>query len=782
MNAYIVLLEKMTSLSSDCMDLLPDSSKLTNSGERVDTWISIGRFDAIQTYQLKLGEQNIFEAIQENSEQVWDCCNADVYAHALVLISAESPSSEKPFWDSQSWFLSVSRIHFRDSAASTDTFQGIAASIDSEAKKLGVSHRVYRTEALSDMVLVCKTNRFDQILKLTLSLQQLPEVGKIYTHFGVNYDFLKIYSQDAAHSVPLIQENDQIPFFSMRFAIEDFSGVDDQIRKLEEILGQKEVYAVAGVDDIIITWENTCVSKLIQLYCSWFLPDSSLPRRFQGDVFQDITTRLGIPYEPLDIPPLGPVQNVDLLQEKCRYLLSLSSKIKRQPNSEEWIRPLTELTRTMKRISQTAVLDEFVYIMIPAVEAFLRNIVVYQNDLHQANIEMCNRFVENWTQLMEHVMRVEDQLAHHPDTRPVLFNFSVAMLEYTLAFLDLVTNLLQSTDCDGSTDRKIRMLLVPRLCSRIEAQELFAADQSGKLPGLVLVTIPVSDLYKPHEVQRALCHEVSHFIGEKNRCRKERTMFYFQAVAVLIAKVIYRSYDPNTIKTIFGDLYVDFGLSKKRNTIQNMQELVLSKLNELLPDIGAASNNKSMDFCSLNQFSCLLEDVSILFREVYADICMLFILPQSETQEHIKNLFTELVNGESNDHRRRYEQFAIRIYVSLKALKRDTALGDARSLLYPEDVADKLYAELEKLRLAGSEESTTRLIPFSTIKRLQKYADACVESLRANLKEGKNSKDLERIRSMFLEVASPELDYENFLQYISTYREKILISDGNGEN
>lgn len=764
------------------MDLLPDSSKLTNSGERVDTWISIGRFDAIQTYQLKLGEQNIFEAIQENSEQVWDCCNADVYAHALVLISAESPSSEKPFWDSQSWFLSVSRIHFRDSAASTDTFQGIAASIDSEAKKLGVSHRVYRTEALSDMVLVCKTNRFDQILKLTLSLQQLPEVGKIYTHFGVNYDFLKIYSQDAAHSVPLIQENDQIPFFSMRFAIEDFSGVDDQIRKLEEILGQKEVYAVAGVDDIIITWENTCVSKLIQLYCSWFLPDSSLPRRFQGDVFQDITTRLGIPYEPLDIPPLGPVQNVDLLQEKCRYLLSLSSKIKRQPNSEEWIRPLTELTRTMKRISQTAVLDEFVYIMIPAVEAFLRNIVVYQNDLHQANIEMCNRFVENWTQLMEHVMRVEDQLAHHPDTRPVLFNFSVAMLEYTLAFLDLVTNLLQSTDCDGSTDRKIRMLLVPRLCSRIEAQELFAADQSGKLPGLVLVTIPVSDLYKPHEVQRALCHEVSHFIGEKNRCRKERTMFYFQAVAVLIAKVIYRSYDPNTIKTIFGDLYVDFGLSKKRNTIQNMQELVLSKLNELLPDIGAASNNKSMDFCSLNQFSCLLEDVSILFREVYADICMLFILPQSETQEHIKNLFTELVNGESNDHRRRYEQFAIRIYVSLKALKRDTALGDARSLLYPEDVADKLYAELEKLRLAGSEESTTRLIPFSTIKRLQKYADACVESLRANLKEGKNSKDLERIRSMFLEVASPELDYENFLQYISTYREKILISDGNGEN
>lgn len=761
------------------MDSLPDGNKLTGPGERVDTWISIGRFDAIQTYRLNLGGQNLFEAIQKNSEQVWDCCNPDVYAHALVLISTQSPNSENLFWDSQSWFLSVSRIHFRDSVASQDTFKGIEESIDSEAGMLEVSHRVYRTEALSDMVLVCKSNRFDQILKFTLSLQQLPEVGKIYTHFGVNYDFLKNYSPDTAIPFPAIQEDDRIPLFSMRFAIEDFSGVADQLKKLEGFIGEKEAYAVAGVDDVIISWENTSVDKLIQLYRNWFLPGSSLPRRFQGDLFQGITTRLGIPYKPQDIPPLESVRNAKLLQEKCKYLLDLSSKIKRQTNCEEWIRPLTELTRTMQRISQTAVLDEFVYIMIPAVEAFLRNILAHQDNLYQADIEMCNRFVENWTQLMEHVMRVEDQLAHHPDTRPVLFNFSVAMLEYTLSFLDLVTNSLQSADRDGSTDREIRMLLVPRLCSRIEAQELFAAEQSGELPGLVLVTIPVSDLYKPHEVQRALCHEVSHFIGEKTRCRKERTHYYFQAAAVLIAKMIYCSYDSEKIRIIYYDLLDHFGLSQKSNTIQNMQELALSRLKKLLPNFDVSSyQNKSMLFYSVDRFSRLLEDVSILFREIYADICMLFILPQSETQEHIKNLFTELVNGESNDYRRRYEQFAIRIYVVLKALHRENVLESTKSLLYPEDVSNKLYAELKKLCEAGSEESTTRLIPFSAIRSLQQYADACVRSLHSSFDEGKNSKDLERIRSMFLEVASPELNYEKFLQYISTYRKRILMSDG----
>ena len=768
MNAYIVLLEKLTSLSSGCMDLLPAGKLPTDPGERADTWISIGRFDAIQTYRLKLDGQNLFEAIQKNSEQIWGRCNADVYAHALVLISTQPTNVDETFWNSPSWFLSVSRIHFCDSVASTETFKRIEKSIDLEARKLIVSHRVYRTEALSDMVLVCKANRFDKILKLTLSLQQLPEVGKVYTHFGISYDFLKEYSPDTGHSVPELKEDDQIPFFSMRFAVEGFSGVDDQLKALEDILGKEEIYSVAGVDDIIITWKKMSVYNLIQLYRGWFLLGSISLRRFQGDVFQGITTRLGIPYESRDIPPFESATNATFLPEKCSYLLDLSSRIERQTRYKEWIRPLTELIRSMKRISQTAVLDEFVYIMIPAVEAFLKNIVEHQHDLQQADVEMCNCFVENWTLLMEHVMRVEDQLAHHPDTRPVLFDFSIAMLEYTLAFLDLVAKVLQSADREGLTGREIRILLVPRLCTRIEAQEIFPADQSSELPGLVLVTIPVSDLYKPHEVQRALCHEVSHFVGEKTRCREERIKYYFQAIAVLFAKVLLNTYDEKIVKKIFFDLFDSFCLSGESNTIQNMRKLVLNRLKKILQDFGESfSQSRCMAFYPIDQFCCLLEDVSILFREIYADICMLYILPQSETQEYIKNLFMELVYGETNDHHRRYEQFAIRIYVSLKALHRENALNDARSLLYPEGVSSKLYAELSKLCLAGSEESTTRLIPFSTINSLQQYADVCVESLHSSFDEGNNSEDLESVRAMFNEITSPELDYEKFLQCIS---------------
>ena len=115
-------LEKLTSLSSGCMDLLPAGKLPTDPGERADTWISIGRFDAIQTYRLKLDGQNLFEAIQKNSEQIWGRCNADVYAHALVLISTQPTNVDETFWNSPSWFLSVSRIHFCDSVASTETF------------------------------------------------------------------------------------------------------------------------------------------------------------------------------------------------------------------------------------------------------------------------------------------------------------------------------------------------------------------------------------------------------------------------------------------------------------------------------------------------------------------------------------------------------------------------------------------------------------------------------------------------------------------------------------
>ena len=780
------------------MNLLPKGDMLTSSNELVSTWISIGRFDAIQTYRLDIDNQNLFEAIQKNGQRVWNCCNTEIYTHALVLISTKPLGSDESFWRNQSWFLSVSRIHFKDSIASADTFSQIENGIDLEANKLGVPHCFYRTEALSDMVLVCKANRFDQILKLTLSLQQLSDVGKIYTHYGVNYDCLKLDLPHFIDAWSLLSADDQIPLFSMRFAIEGFEGVSDQLNNLGKILGQESAYSIAGVDDIIITWENMLIRNLIRLYRDWFLPVSvttyncaagitSLPLscHFQGDVFHGITTRLGIPYVSQNAPNEEvPVNSVYLIR-KCDGLLNLIKKIDPSCTAcNEWLRPLTVLTQTMMRISQTVILDEFVYVMLPAVEAFLKNVVAYQQTVSKTNVEIYHNFIGNWMQLMEYVMREEDQLTHHPDVRPVLFDFSVAMLEYTLAFLDLLTKVLQSVDCaiqgNGFDGSKIRMLLVPQLCSRIEAQELFAANQSKGLPGLILVTIPVSDLYRPHEIQRALCHEVSHFVGEKSRSRKVRTVYYFQAVAILIAKVIFKNYDLDIVKTVYNYLYRCFRFSQQTHTIRNMQRFVIIHLNKLMdpncifpPNAANLSSFQSFDLSSVEQFKLLLGDISILFREIYADICMLYILPESETIEYIKNIFEELVNGESDDQRRRYEQFAIRIHVSLKALNRENKTTFVRSL-EPHNISDKLYTELDNLNYTGSQESTSRLIPLSAINRLQQYADICSKCLYSNLGQGKYTEELEKVQNMFSDVASTDLDYERFLQYISEYRRTVL--------
>ena len=446
----------------------------------------------------------------------------------------------------------------------------------------------------------------------------------------------------------------------------------------------------------------------------------------------------------------------------------------------------------MKRISQTVVLDEFDYIMIPAVEAFLKNIVQYQEKPHPADDEIRNRFIENWTLLIEYLMREEDQLTHYPDLRPTLFDFSVVMLEYTTAFLNHVVKILQFSDgADKSNDagqetQRINMLLVPRLCSRIEAQELFAADKLHGLPGLVLVTIPVADLYKPNEIQRALCHEVSHFVGEKNRCREIRTVYYFRAASILITKLFYNTYDFNYALPVQKFLYNDFKSSKKRQTIQNMKDCVLSSLYDVIDAIPRRGTTSSCDHSSntsllealrvnrsAKYFADLLEDVGILFREIYADICMLYILPEAETRKYIVNLFEELVNGEVNDKKRRYEQFAIRMYVSLKALEREDQLITVHSLM-PSYVSYRLYEELYSLSQANTQESTSRLIPFGVVNCLQEYADKCVGQLRSNCDKQGYQALIGQARKMFLNIASKTINYEDVLKHISEYRQGVL--------
>lgn len=441
--------------------------------------------------------------------------------------------------------------------------------------------------------------------------------------------------------------------------------------------------------------------------------------------------------------------------------------------------------------------------MLPGVRSFLINVREQMKRppyIVKTDVGKYHDFIENWTHLMEHIMRVESQMTHYPEMRPILYDMPVIMLEYTLAFLVKCSNALQTSD---TANKKINFLLVPRLCQKIRATELFPATSDR--PGLVLVRIPLHMLYDPMSIQIALCHETSHFVGEKHRKREDRILYYTISAAVLLAKIVFFTYNACLIDVIQDELEKTIRFSSEYCTnISEMKDKVLEWTDTLF-GIGLncndkcndenyvafikkvlrrsaiknsdtdkssdrlciRSNNADLKIMYLTKFQQLLLDVTILFREIYADICMLNLLPIcSET--YIKSFFTEFAPNESN----RYELFAVRIYVSLTASGKNIPIPDGK---INNHVIQPLYDEIKKIQcsMKNDLENQEQLIPMGVIRALLSYAKKCYNSLEDSAKYSKSNEIRCTLCDMYTQAVSTQ-NYSKMQDYINEYREKIV--------
>lgn len=784
MEIYVVLLEKVALLHKGCFDGTPVQKKVKN----IDgTWLTLGHFDAMYTYKIDSKKENIFQTIYENNKRIRGCCDGSYYYHPLYLIpekGAKEQKADRKFWEREAYFFAAVRIHFAESIG-VAAYGEIKNRLQQAAPREICSFRAYRTIELSDMILAVKSKQFSDLLKFVLSMRQYLSVGKTYSYCGIGYEAM----QDEGW-YPDWQ--DEIDIFSVRFSVEDFSKLEEQLKVMKEKLEKEETYSIVGVDDIAINWEKLKVRKIVDLYRYWFLSGAGMEEK----VFSEMTTRVGISLENLKLPH-GVVSERSnnkecssaKLQNACRKLININHDIQNIGNRSEserysWLRPLSELVNVLMRMSRTAVLDEFVYLMLPAVQAFLENLKERLCELRETDIQECQNFVENWSDLIEYVMRIEGQLTHHPEMRPALYDIPVAMLEYNLAFLQQIGEVLQQEDEPKSN---ICFLLVPHICDRIVTKELFP-PKLDRLPGLGLIVVPLDSLYAPCEVLMALCHEAAHFVGEKHRKRGYRTKCYAHAVATLMAAEVFDSHHPAVIATIEKDLGKVLQKLKEHDNkcvMLHMKE----KINEWLDDLlqvdkkysnffrnvlRASKGNEASLHLKLkgrlyenrkNDFKNLLEDLSVLFREIYADICMLYLLPL-DAKVYVKSFLPELTPNKNDAKRVQYEHFAIRICVSLMATKHQipNSSGEDGELLYRALTRIHRYVKNKSWN-----EGSLGLV--SSTDSLLEYARECYLSLETSLQGSKQAK---KIRKMFNNAASLDLNYDQFLNDINGYRAKIL--------
>lgn len=752
---YVVVLEKISRLQAKCFE------KEEGFSRNEEVWITMGHFDAMHTYEVNM-EKGLFQAIEENNKVIFERQKSGRYFHPLYLISTEG---EELGLTGESPFVAVARIHFSESVDSEKTYNELRNKLKEKAERKKYKCQTFQTVELSDMILTVSAERLCDVLEFALTMREYSAIGKVYTYAGINYGALK-------KGIDL-KEADKISLFSMRFSVLDFEKINSCVKEVRRELGEETCYSVAGVDDIMLNWKELEVCRLVELYRKWFV-EGVAP--MENGSFSEVTTRVGIYQEEAkekgseDDLTVG--HSGKLLIDCCKRLLEQSRKVQTKYKESSWAAPLGVLANTLVRISETAVLDEFVYIMYEGIDAFLRNVA--EKDI--PGVELYQEFVENGVHLMEHVIRVEGQLSHDPEMRPMVYDIPVAMLEYTLAFLKQVSTFLQ--EADGEEKAEIRFLLVPRLCERIMAQELFSAEP-GILPGLVMVTIPVELLYNAKEIQMALCHEVSHFVGENCRGREGRRKKYVQAVACLIAKEVFQ-YKTSYIEAI------QEGLLKKTDDmkspcVRDMRERVLEWIAELWGNEATMSHFVEVVRRNGNEeegleekirgafreerlvaFEELLVDIGDLFREVYADICMLHILEIS-SEDYVGSMIEELNKNQEED--RRYEAIAVRVYAALDGV------GKAIPSVFIKERSEELYRQIERFRGLNQEtagkERFEGVFPRASVWFLDLYAKKCYKSL-CNL-EGKD-----KIRKMFSNATAVKMDYKSFMGDIDWYRKGIL--------
>ncbi len=735
-------------------------------------WIALGHFDEIYLYKVN-HRDNLLHGIQQDRTRISDHNDGNVYYHPLYLVPSSTNHLSIPNLQiDNEWFVAIVRIHFALSKKIIQQFDDLQSAILNEAKDRGIPCSVCYATEFSDMVLDVRSSCFRTLIDFVLTLRKHKEIGKMYTYFGINAS--RLNSRDIFPNT-----GDTIPFFSMRFSGSNISETSKQLEIIKDTLGKTQEYSVNGVDDILLLYHDLQTIRIIDLYRKFvFFGDEVLIQQSES------TTRIGIRVNVST--DFSHLTGSDLLS-LCDRLLPLRNQVSEwihrtlQGSDCRWFQGVSELVNSLIRMAHTPVMDEAVYLVAPGVEAFLAQVLnrLETNTLEQNDIPVFNDFIENCIRLLEHLMRMEGQLSQNPEMRPPICDVPVFMLEYTEAFLSKVSVLLQLADTDPNKHHIF--FLAPCSCQCISAMELFPATR--QLPGLVQLMIPEKLLYTPKETLQSLCHEISHYVGEEFRHRSARKEYFARACGAILTEAFFDTKASSLIWFWGSKLFSSIKHlcnPRIREMSKCFSEVVVSSfydeyalvscLREYAVKAGNVAPVKLPSNTTLNQsllrFQRRCEDMEILFREVFADICMLHIL-NIQVDDYLEGLLKELSENSAKVSTCE-ELFAARIFVSLYVCK--------KNFVYHRNNYRDVWTRVRKTIIHLNEEINQKSdgvykfpLPISSVLALVQYAQESYNLISQTILPGHTKE----VQDMFTELAANSLTYRNVLSKIDDYRSAI---------
>ena len=647
---------------------------LQNGQINSSQWITLGHPDELELSDLK---PMALEDIKAENDSVYCRDSENQYHHIMYLIDHGNDSesygetSDATLWSEGLGFLSITRIHFPVTTNWDRQFNDLRDHFKN-LSRTDVFWRVYGTTELSDLALICRCHSFGLLSRWSLYATNCAKVGKAYTYFCIPNTIIK--SETDAWKI----EDDNIEYLSMRFAIKDYLRAPSELEKISRILfpsGLTPSYRIAGNEDAIICGENVPIEHIVKLYWTWYQENLGIL-----DIFSNIISRIGADVIAPDCNTVASDPLIDL----CVDLLNKIAHCKNIPQDSSWRRPLLELGNTLVHMSRSAILDELVYLILPGLYAFWENIE--SGNLIGKDEILYQQFVELCVHTIEHLMRAEGQLSQYPEVRPITYDIPVFALEVAIAFLQRLS--YELTKPDSGAKKKTNTLLVPSAEVDVSTVELFPANKTTC--GLLQITVPFSMLYEPKRLFPALCHELAHYVGEECRMRGLRFELYCKCLASILMQYFFSDCTGN--RSQFHKYLVSFicnvlrseaavngnGVSVQEEPLQqiaatanriaeelgraegfaNFVKLYLQRLGQTIQPVRFIFPTAGTLSIGLASFKKRNQDLRIVFRETFADICMLYFL-KPKPEEYLATVFPK--GGQMN------ENMCLRLLLSLNA-------------------------------------------------------------------------------------------------------------------
>lgn len=660
-------------------------------------WLTLGHMDWIMVETLSALPADsagvCLDQVRSCSQKLSvDPASASMYSQPLYILR-EFPSLQRKavnqFWEKPAAFMTITRVHSAGQGqapfeeAIDQQLKDAALAYDGELPEdcLGdkVVYLYYRTLELSDIILVTKSDSAASLLTCIGRLYTLEAAGDIYSYYCIARS--ELYFAEMARA----RGDDCIPLISTRFAVRSAARCRERIKELQAMFPSMEgrpspAFFITGIEDInLIAYDNSS-----RQLCGIFQKILSMEDGFWS-AFDSSTTRLGIKEESLCAfqpgPGVGGVRGD--LSRACKDVLdSFLACYQEHPFDQDWVRPLIELLNMLFRMSKNCVLWQVCYILLNGTRGIVRCVEELSKDTNfsgKKNYEIM-RIVTGIDRLMEHIIRMEGELVHHPETRPTLFDIPANLLEFYLLFADQSAQYLQDRE-EIDQDREgvgrrcdYRLLLIPNLCEKISIHDRLNDQESSNR--LLFVEIPLGLVYSPSSVICKLVHEVAHYSGETARNRDLRFSYLISCAALFLAdelgvggnKAVFLSIS-NQISCNYPEGQQMYMRQIVKNLFQAVDQIGQEKTyveafwNTYLEQMsGTPTEKMSWLSARVTQYRSkkgeelsekldkVLWEVESLFKETYADLAMLTLLGLSakdyidllESVERQRELSTEV--------------------------------------------------------------------------------------------------------------------------------------------